>query len=212
MSEIYAQHQNVDSIAQRAIIATRELEIAGMLGGMIDSEGLESVRDELCKALYLDELSFVRVIRARVWNGTDQPEEVTRLEIGGYRRIGQKVLDAVVTHRDNMDGQPNGLSEGLRSLVWRYCQAADDPRKVPTIGRGEQSARARLDYELLVAAGRDWGLPIRDCYRLAGPPVSGVRGFEDAEIGSSMAELLHLTPLDPAPLEPSPVAQRARAA
>ncbi len=198
MSETCSANQAVDPIAQREVIATRELELAGMLGGMLDPEGLKAAEGELGSALYINELAFVRVIRARVWMGTEDLKEVTRLEVGGYRHIGEGVMEAIVTHRDNVDGQPNELSDKLRELVWPCCDASTDPNKVLTVARGDQSERTRLDYDWLVAAGRNRGLPVRNLYRSADEaPVAGVREIAGLAVESTAHYPAESRPPDP---------------
>ncbi len=165
-----------DSIAVRRMNAEKNLRVRGMFANMISLENLGPIKASLRGEFGLDGVAFIRLIRANVWTPAAQDEllrPVARLEYGGFRDVEDGIVDPVVGRIDyDVNGFNNSISHSLTATLGQLGL----PDEVTTIYRGGTASRVLLDYEYLVALGRDKGMPVRDLYRPAHEdPVTMVR-------------------------------------
>ena len=75
-----------------------------------------------------------------------------------------------------IDYDVNGFNNSISHSLTATLGQLGLPDEVTTIYRGGTASRVLLDYEYLVALGRDKGMPVRDLYRPAHEdPVTMVR-------------------------------------
>ena len=152
--------------------------------GLVTGDDLEPFQEEVRKKLHLDELNIVRVIHATIQSADDGTRSAMRVIFGGFRIYESGIVDAVVEHIDNEEGIPSELSDEARRF---FGHMSFEDNSHIWIRPGEGGNFEEDIYELLVAGGRNEGVPVRDLYRPLGEqPVNGVRVIESLIVGPEL--------------------------
>lgn len=153
--------------------------------GLVSAEVFSPIRHEV-EGIVGFGVRLVRVSRVIVVSACGYERTVTRLIVGGYTPLGDRVIDPSIQVIDSEHGLRNAMSDTARERLWGMCQNRYNPAYVRP---GEGSKYTRDIHEVLVADGRDQGMPVRDVYRPVGePPVTGVREFDAVATTQSRPE------------------------